>query len=153
MKKYAYEDILKMLPQQPPFMFVESAEVDGDTATGSYTIKGDEEFLKGHFPNDPVFPASIMLEGLGQLAIVYLLSLDEIADGAKAAKNRVYFTATDGVRCSRICRAGDRLDYKIKIKRLRFPLGIFEGRIEVCAQPAVVVEKISITFDIEHEEK
>ena len=32
-------------------------------ATGKYKITGDEFFLKGHFKDNPVLPASIMLDG------------------------------------------------------------------------------------------
>jgi hypothetical protein len=33
-------------------------------------------FLEGHFKENPVFPASIMIEALGQLCVFYLLKGD-----------------------------------------------------------------------------
>lgn len=148
-KKYSKEDIMRIIAQQPPFMFLDGAELSEDKACGFYIIKGDEDFLKGHFPNNPIFPASIMLEALGQLAIVHLLTQDFLKDGTRPDKNKVFFTSTDGVRCQRICRPGDRLDFEVKPKRVRFPLGMFEGKVCVGDESAAFAEKISLTFDIE----
>ncbi len=135
------------MPQQPPFLFLDSAELADDCATGSYLITGREDFLAGHFPGNPVFPASIMLEALGQLAIFYLIKYDLAGGETRINSSRIFFTSTDGVRCTRICRPGDRLDFSVKLKRIRHPLGMFEGRVEVGGQPAAFAEKISLTFD------
>ena len=147
-KKYSRQDLMRIIAQQPPFMFLDGAEISEEAARGFYTIRGDEDFLKGHFPNNPVFPASIMLEALGQLAVAYLLEYDFLKDGNRPDKDRLFFTSADGVRCQRICRPGDRLDFEVKAKRVRFPLGMFEGRVTVGGESAAFVEKISLTFDI-----
>jgi len=39
----------------------------------SYTIKGDEFFLEGHFKDEPIFPASIVFEAMGQAAGLWVL--------------------------------------------------------------------------------
>ena len=147
-KKYSREDVMRTIAQQPPFMFLDGAEISEEAARGFYTIRGDEEFLKGHFPCNPVFPASIMLEALGQLAVAYILEFDFLKDGTHPDKNKIFFTSMDGVRCQRICRPGDRLDFEIRAKRVRFPLGMFEGRVTVGGESAAFAEKISLTFDI-----
>jgi 3-hydroxyacyl-[acyl-carrier-protein] dehydratase len=146
-KKFNYEEVKEIMPQQPPFMFIDEAEIEGDTARGTYKIRGDESFLQGHFPGNPVCPASIMLEGLGQLAILLLLGREIHKGDLVADPECVFFTSTDGVRCTRICRPGDVLQYKVKLNRLRFPLGIFEGKIFVGEETAAYAEKISLIFD------
>ena len=51
------EEIKKILPHRDNMLLVEEAEsVDENTAKGRYTIKGDEFFLQGHFPGNPVCP-------------------------------------------------------------------------------------------------
>ena len=146
-KKFTKEQIESFMPQQPPYLFLEEAEIEGDEVRGSYTIKGDEFFLKGHFPNNPVFPASVMLEALGQIAIVLLMKGDIDPQGRNASRERIFFTSLDGVRCSRICRPGDKLEMRVKAKRIRHPLSLFEGGISVGGQRAAFAEKISLTFD------
>lgn len=39
----------------------------GISATASYTINGEEPFLKGHFPGRPLWPGVIMIEAIAQL--------------------------------------------------------------------------------------
>ena len=41
--------------------------VPGVSAKGAWTLKGDEEFLRGHFPNPPLMPGGLMIEALAQL--------------------------------------------------------------------------------------
>ena len=72
-RKFPIEEIAAILPHQDPFLFLETASIGQGEATGTYIIKGTESFLQGHFKNRPVFPASIMIEALGQLAVFYLL--------------------------------------------------------------------------------
>ncbi|MBR4598395.1 MAG: 3-hydroxyacyl-ACP dehydratase [Opitutales bacterium] len=146
-KKFTKEQIESFMPQQPPYLFLDEAQIEGNEVRGSYTIRGDEFFLKGHFPNNPVFPASVMLEALGQLAIVILMKGDFDPQGRNANRERIFFTSLDGVRCCRICRPGDKLEMLVKAKRIRHPLGLFEGSISVGGQKTAYAEKISLTFD------
>src|SRR3954468_20505489 len=67
------EQIVAVMPIQPPFLFLNEASVSSSGANGKYKISGQEFFLQGHFKDNPVMPASIMLEALGQLAVLYLL--------------------------------------------------------------------------------
>jgi acyl carrier protein len=139
------ESIVSVLPQQHPFLFIQEATVSPTGATGSYRIAGDEFFLQGHFKDNPVFPASIMMEALGQLAVLFLLesgSLDRPVNPAA-----IFFTGSDGVRCSRICKPGDTLRLAIKLKKSRHPLAVFEGSIRVGKEKAAVAESITLTFD------
>ena len=45
------EEIKKIIPHRDDMLLVEEAEViDEKTSKGKITIKGDEFFLRGHFP-------------------------------------------------------------------------------------------------------
>ncbi|MFA5058202.1 MAG: phosphopantetheine-binding protein, partial [Opitutaceae bacterium] len=67
------EQIVSIMPIQPPFLFLNEASVGSQGASAKYRISGQEFFLQGHFKDNPVMPASIMLESLGQLALLFLL--------------------------------------------------------------------------------
>lgn len=65
--------ILKQLPYQTPFLFVDTLEtVSEEGATGSYTLKDDEFFYAGHFPGNPVTPGVILTEIAAQIGLVAL---------------------------------------------------------------------------------
>ena len=54
------EEIKKIIPHRDNMLLVEEAElVDEATSKGRFTVKGDEYFLKGHFPGNPVVPGEI----------------------------------------------------------------------------------------------
>lgn len=81
------EHILKLLPYEPPFLFVDGlSRISEEGVTGNYTFKETEYFYKGHFRNQPVTPGVILTECMAQIGVVclgiYLLK-DEITENFK----------------------------------------------------------------------
>lgn len=75
------EEILSYVPQQKPFRFIDEITLMNENQiVGNYTFKVDEIFYAGHFPHQPITPGVILLESMGQVAVVafgiYLLSLE-----------------------------------------------------------------------------
>ncbi len=140
------EQVAAVMPQQHPFLFLSEATLAGGWASGSYTISGNEAFLVGHFKDNPIFPASILLEALGQLAVLYLLQAPNSQLETPVDPKTILFTGCEGVRCHRVCRPGDVLKLSVKPKRLRMPIATFDGQIRVGQEKAVVAEEISLTF-------
>lgn len=140
------ERIAEVMPVQPPFLFLQEASVNSAHASGRYKVNGSEFFLQGHFKDNPVMPASIMLEALGQLAVLYLLESGshELASPVDATK--IYFTGCDGIRCQKIVRPGDTLSLGVRPKRMKMPLAVFEGVIKVDNERAAFAEEITLTF-------
>lgn len=151
-RRISQEEILLGMPQKPPFLFLNEAYLQNDHATGKYVIRGDESFLAGHFPDNPVFPASLMLEALGQLGVLYLLEKSFEEGSRKIRSNSVYFTSSESIRCQRICRPGDTLELMVRPKRMKHPLATFEGSIKVNGERAAFAEEITLTFDYEASE-
>ncbi len=140
------EEIAAVMPHQPPFLFLREATISTNWASGLYVISGDESFLAGHFKDNPIFPASILLEALGQLAVLYLLQAKNPQLTAPVDPKTILFTGCDGVRCHRVCRPGDILKLTVKPRRLRMPLASFEGQVRVGQERAAAAEEISLTF-------
>jgi len=140
------EQIVAIMPVQPPFLFLNEASVSSSGANGKYKISGQEFFLQGHFKDNPVMPASIMLEALGQLAVLYLLEGIPAEPGKVVSPEMIFFTGCEGVRAHRVCKPGDTLSLSIKQKRAKMPLATFEGAIRVGQEKAVIAEEITLTF-------
>jgi 3-hydroxyacyl-[acyl-carrier-protein] dehydratase len=81
--------VLELLPQQPPFRFVdEILEVDAQRIRGRYTFRHDEPFYAGHFPGNPITPGVILLESMCQVGVVslgiYLFALERSIEETRA---------------------------------------------------------------------
>jgi len=146
-KHYEVEAILAAIPHHVPFLFLREVSLGKNEAIGTYPISGLEDFLKGHFPENPVFPASIMLEALGQLAVFYLVTTQKSEFGQSVDPKKILFTGCEAVRCQRICVPGETLTLTIKPKSFRHPIAKFEGKISVNGESAAWAEDISLTFD------
>ena len=50
------KEIMEILPHRDNMLLVDEAYMENDTAYGKYHVRGDEWFLQGHFPGNPVVP-------------------------------------------------------------------------------------------------
>jgi len=68
------DDILQLalssLPHGLEFRFVDRLLrlEPGKNGAGEYLVRGDEPFLKGHFPGHPLLPGVLLIEAIAQLA-------------------------------------------------------------------------------------
>jgi 3-hydroxyacyl-[acyl-carrier-protein] dehydratase len=145
-KVYSREQIALVLPQQPPFMFLDEASLNAETLKASYTVKGNEFFLEGHFKDDPVFPASIVFEALGQAACLWVLEKAPAQIGKEIKSNHVYFASMDGAHFYQKTRPGDKLEFELKLARLREPLAVFEGTVTSQGRRVAKIERLVLAF-------
>ncbi len=98
---------IDQLPHRAPFSFVsEVVSFEAGVLLAAWQVEGDEEFLRGHFPGDPIVPGVLVLEALAQAAGIHLLALEAAMQDVDA-----------GVRGVRAPRAGMLVQSEIRFRR------------------------------------
>jgi len=136
------EEIEKILPHRDPFLLIdEVVELEpGRRAVARKTVRAEEWYLAGHFPDRPIMPGVLMVEGLAQTGAVVVLSLEE--NRGKMA----LFAGIDDVRFKRIVEPGDVLEYVCEIETVRGPVG--RGKVTATVDGKVAVRGV-LTFAVE----
>ena len=109
--------ILKLLPHRYPFLLVDKiVDMDGDSsAVGIKNVTINEPFFQGHFPNFPVMPGVLLIEGMAQTAgALCMRHIEEFKQPPL-----VYFMAIDKARFRRPVVPGDTVHYHVQKIRNR----------------------------------
>ena len=127
------EELKKLMPHREPMLLVDEAEaIQPDEAIGKYLVKGDEWFLQGHFPGNPVVPGVCLCEIMAQTCCV-LLAEDEVG-------STPVFTHLNKAKILRMVKPGDELEIHCKIVKKRANFRFAEGKALVDGKVAAQAE-------------
>ena len=133
------DEIMRVLPHRENMLLLDDAESMEGGAVGHYTVRGDEFFLKGHFPGNPIVPGVILCEILAQSACVLLKEM--IREGQLAV-----YTGLNNVKFRSSVKPGDRIETRCRVKRVKHPFYFFEGTATVDGRRCVSAEfSVAIT--------
>lgn len=103
---------LAQLPHGPEFRFVDRvlALDPGREGTGEYRVRGDEPFLRGHFPGHPLMPGVLLIEAAAQLAGTVAQSDPDVAPLAG-----LKLTAVRGAKILGSARPGETIQLRAEV--------------------------------------
>ena len=127
------EEIMGILPHRDHMLLLDDAEELDGTAVGHYTVRGDEFFLKGHFPGNPIVPGVILCEILAQSACVLMR-------GAMIEGQLPVYTGLNNVKFRSPVRPGDTVEARCRIRRAKHPFYFAEGTVTVDGRTCVSAE-------------
>lgn len=86
------DEIKEILPHREPMLLVDDiVKNDDGTVTGYYTVRGDEFFLQGHFPDMPVVPGVMLCEMAAQSSCMLMAESVKGKTTLYAGMNNVKF--------------------------------------------------------------
>jgi 3-hydroxyacyl-[acyl-carrier-protein] dehydratase len=103
---------LASLPHGPEFRFLDRlvSLTPGREGVGEYRVRGDEPFLRGHFPDEPLMPGVLLVEAAAQLAGV-VAQTDPVAGAMQGLK----LTAIRAAKITGTASPGDTVRIEARI--------------------------------------
>jgi 3-hydroxyacyl-[acyl-carrier-protein] dehydratase len=104
-------EILRLLPHRYPFLMVDRViDMRGDEhGIGIKNITFNEPHFLGHFPNNPVMPGVLVIEGMAQTAGVLCLTNMPRRENPRS----VFFLTIDKAKFRKPAVPGDTLEYHV----------------------------------------
>ncbi|MDA3897436.1 MAG: 3-hydroxyacyl-ACP dehydratase FabZ [Desulfobacteraceae bacterium] len=115
-KGYDIEKILNLMPHRYPFVLVDRV-LDLDPGKRIRVLKNvtiNEPFFQGHFPDKPIMPGVLIIEGMVQAAGLLLLESPSLGN-----RGQVCFSGVDQARFRSPVIPGDQLIFEVKVEKQR----------------------------------
>jgi 3-hydroxyacyl-[acyl-carrier-protein] dehydratase len=121
--------ILKALPHRYPFLLVDRiTDIRGDeSCVGIKNVTMNEPHFQGHFPDQPVMPGVLLIEGMAQTAGAICIR----AGMKDAPPPLVYFMTIDKAKFRKPVLPGDRVEFHMRKLNQKRSMWWFEGRAKV----------------------
>ena len=143
-------DILKLLswlPHRYPFLLVDRiSEIDGDrSCIGLKNVTYNEQIFTGHFPQAPVFPGVLLIEGMAQTAGAICIASKLLQD---AVPSKVFFMTIDKAKFRKPVVPGDAVHYHMTKLSARRNMWWYRGEAKV---DGVLVAEAEVSAMLVHE--
>ncbi len=112
---YDINYIKKLLPHRYPFLLVDRIlEMDDDHIVCSKSVSVNEPFFQGHFPDYPIMPGVLIVEGLAQSSALFALNKNPLKEN-----ETTFFVAIENAKFRKPVVPGDVMEYHVKPLSLR----------------------------------
>ena len=139
-------EIMQILPHRYPFLFIDRVVeiVPNETITAYKNVTIAEHIFQGHFPDHPIYPGVMIIEGMAQAGGVLAF---KSMNGEDLIDKVVYFMSIDKAKFRIPVRPGDRLEYKISVIKHRGRIWVLNGEAYVDGKLAAQAELQAMIMD------
>ena len=129
--------IIKMLPHRYPFLMIDKViDIRGtESGIGIKNVTANEPQFMGHFPDNPIFPGVLMIEGMAQTGGVMC-----IVGLGMAKPKSVYFMTINNAKFRRPVTPGDTIEYHMKLSAQRRNMWWYKSEARVRGQVVAEAE-------------
>ncbi|NOR56109.1 MAG: 3-hydroxyacyl-ACP dehydratase FabZ [Sulfurovum sp.] len=130
---YNVVEIQKILPHRYPFLLVDriTEMTPGESIVAYKNISISEPVFQGHFPDHPIYPGVMILEGMAQAGgVLSFKSMGEMTEEEIQSKV-VYFMSIDKAKFRVPVTPGDKLVYKISVMKQKGTVWQLEAKAYV----------------------
>ena len=122
--------IQKMLPHRYPFLLVDRVTniKEGESIDAYLNISITNQVFQGHFPDHPIYPGVLIIEGLAQAGGI--LAFQSVPE-EEVVDKVVYFMSIDKAKFRTPVKPGDRLEYKLSVMKHRGKIWQLDGKAYV----------------------
>jgi len=141
MKILDREDIKKIIPHREPMLLVDRCEsdpADEMSIFGYYTVRGDEFFLQGHFPGNPIVPGVMLCEMMAQSCCPLLTE-----PGCTP-----FFTSLNNVKFRGMVKPGDTVQFHCTLTRKNGAFYFASGKGFVNGKMCVAADLSFMTMSV-----
>jgi 3-hydroxyacyl-[acyl-carrier-protein] dehydratase len=126
-------EIQKILPHRFPFLLIDRVTelVSGVSIKAYKNITIGEQIFQGHFPDHPIYPGVMIIEGMAQAGGV--LAFKSMSDENQKDINDkvVYFMSIDNAKFRVPVTPGDRLEYRLNVLKHKGSIWVLDGKAYV----------------------
>lgn len=127
--RYGIEDIKRILPHRPPFLFVDRVVAldPGKRILAERDLNSEEPHFAGHFPGTPIMPGVLITEALAQTAgLLHAFSTMDTDDAP--APGQIFYLARADMKWTSPTEPGQTLSLEARLMRSMGGLHAFRVR-------------------------
>jgi len=146
---YNVVDIQNILPHRYPFLLVDRITelTAGKYIEGFKNVSISEPVFQGHFPDHPIYPGVMIIEGMAQAGgVLAFKSMDNVSQ--EEIQNKVvYFMSIDKAKFRAPVTPGDQLVYKLNVIKNKGPVWQLDAKAYVDGKVVAQAELKAMIVD------
>jgi len=130
---YDVVEIQKILPHRYPFLLVDRITelTPRESIIGYKNISISEPVFQGHFPDHPIYPGVMIIEGMAQAGGVLAFKSMDNATQEEIENKVVYFMSIDKAKFRTPVKPGDKLEYRLSVIKNKGAIWMLDAKAYV----------------------